>query len=372
MSEIELKPAKPTLKDVAKLAGCSAAVVSAVVNNARGNVLASEAMRKRVREAAKKLGYRSNFASRSLVRGATDTIGIYVPPDPGAGLGLPYEAAIVQGIEQACRDHGYDVLAINLSGSGSPDICFHKFAEQRIDGLILLHVDESRCDWIVPLLKQSPNIVAVNYYGRPPVDRVNFDDETAGEIAVRHLIEQGHRRIAYLGGVHAPRGPGSDMRCAGYQKAMKRGGLPVDPRWVWNRSRDNPHPADDTPAKSDDGGAAATHLWQLGGDRPTAILAYSDGMAVAAIRQLKKMGCRIPQDVSVVGIDDSEVCEVVSPSLTSVRQPFPAMGRRATELLIRKAKAGAQGAKGQSAPHVHELFAPELVMRESTSAPCEN
>ena len=88
MSEIELKPAKPTLKDVAKLAGCSAAVVSAVVNNARGNVLASEAMRKRVREAAKKLGYRPNFASRSLVRGATDTIGIYVPPDPGAGVSV--------------------------------------------------------------------------------------------------------------------------------------------------------------------------------------------------------------------------------------------------------------------------------------------
>lgn len=356
---------KPTLRDVAKLAGCSTAVVSTVVNNARGNTLASPSMQQRVMEAARKLGYRPNFASRSLVRRLAQTIGIYVPPDPWAGLGMRYEGAVVQGIEQACRTHGYDVLAINLSGAGDPESCSQKFAEQRIDGLVLLHVDHNST-WVEPLVRQSPNVVAVNYYGDAPVDRVNFDDRAAGALAVRHLAELGHRRIAYLGSQRVWNGPGADLRCAGYREAMAALGLPVDPRWVWDSSNRDLRPAAGTDELSDDGGAGAVHLWRCGGERPTAIVAYSDLMAARAMQRLQEAGCRLPQDLSIVGIDGSDIGELVSPALSSVLQPFAVMGLKATEVVIRHAMAGeADGLR----PPTSELVAPELVSRRSAVAP---
>lgn len=363
---LEMKPAKPTLKDVARLAGCSTAVVSTVINNARGNTLASEEMRERVREAARKLGYRPNFASRSLVRRSAETIGIYVPPDPWAGLGFRYESAVVQGIEQACRAHGYDVLAINLSGGGTPDTCIQKFAEQRIDGLVLLHVDHT-ADWVASLLAQSSNVVAVNYYGSAAVDRVNFDDAAASELAVRHLAELGHRRIGFVGSYHLPLGPGADLRCDGYRRAMAAAGLAIDPQWVWDRKNPALRPSAEALATAqDDGRAGAIHLAGLGDARPTAVVAYNDLMAIRIVRQLEELGHRVPAAVSVVGVDGSDIGELFTPELTSIRQPFAAMGRRATELLIEKAKLGFRAARVETA---RELASPELLIRQSTAPP---
>jgi LacI family transcriptional regulator len=357
---------KPTLKDVAKLARCSTAVVSTVVNNARGNTLASPEMQQRVREAARKLGYRPNFASRSLVRRSAQTIGIYVPHDPWAGLGMRYEGAIVQGIEQACRGHGYDVLAINLSGAGAPETCVQKFAEQRIDGLVLLHVDHVS-DWVAPLVQQaSDHVVAVNYYGDAPVDRVNFDDRAATSMAVQHLASLGHRKIGYIGSRRASWGPGADLRCAGYRDAMVQLGLVVKDQWIWDFTNPDLVASAEANASKDDGSAGALHLWQLGEhERPTAILAYSDLIAIRAMRQLRRLGCRIPQDISVVGIDGSDMGELVWPQLTSILQPFAAMGRRATELVIQRANARRHAT--EHAGPIHEMVAPELVVRESTT-----
>jgi LacI family transcriptional regulator len=353
------------LKDVAKLARCSTAVVSTVVNNARGNTLASEEMQKRVREAARKLGYRPNFASRSLIRRSAQTIGIYVPPDPWAGLGMRYEGAIVQGIEQACRAQGYDVLAINLSGGGAPDTCAQKFAEQRIDGLVLLHVSHDS-DWVTPLVHQASHVVAVNYYGDAPVDRVNFDDRAAAAMAVRHLAGLGHRTIGYIGSRRVSYGPGADLRCAGYRDAMVELGLLVKDQWVWDFTNPALVSSPEANASKDDGSAGAMNLWQTGEhERPTALVAYSDTLAIRAMRQLRRLGCRIPQDVSVVGIDGSDMGELVWPQLTSILQPFAAMGRRATELVIRKAIAR-RHATVRDEP-IHEMIAPELVVRESTA-----
>lgn len=356
----------PTLKDVASVAGCSIAVVSTVINNARGNTLASPAMQARVRDAAKKLGYRPNFASRSLVRRSTDTIRIYVPPDPWAGLGMRYEGAILEGIEQACRTHGYDVLAINLNGAGTPETCAQKFAEQRIDGLVLLHVDHTP-GWVAPLVRRSPNVVAVNYYGDAQVERVNFDDKAATAMAVRHLAGLGHRAIGFISAVEVPLGPGADLRCAGYREAMESLGLPVDPQWVWDHGNAQLDADPDALSTPDDGGAGAMHLWRLGANRPTALVAYSDRLAIRAMQRLAKMGVRVPDDMAVVGIDGTEIGELASPELTSIRQPFAEMGRLATERVIRRAKGGVKPA-GQMRPSAAEtaLVAPELVIRQST------
>ena len=359
-------PSKPTLKDVAERVGCSSAVVSTVINKARGNVLVSEAMARRVREAAAELGYRANYASRVMARQRADTIGVYVPPRPTSSLGLPYEAAILQGIEQVCRKSGYDLLAVNLGGQTDPETCTHRFAEGRIDGLLLLHADSRLDHWIGPLLTRSPNIVAVNYYGEEPVDRINFDDARATDIAVRHLASLGHRRIAYISRLQCDLGTGTDLRRSGYGRAMEDLSLPVDPSWVWDYCNREGLPA---PTAGDDSSvdarAAVEHLWSLPENRPTAIVTYSDTTALYAIKHLHRMGCRVPEEVSVVGIDGLEAGELVSPGLTSVRQPFAEMGSRAAERVLSKVEKASSAAD----PPLMELAEPELLVRESCAPP---
>lgn len=363
MTKLAPTKSKPTLKDVAQAAGCSTAVVSTVVNSAKGNTLVSEAMARRVREAAARLGYRANFASRSLARRSTQTIGVYVPSGPWAGLGMRYESAIVQGIEQACRVHDYDVLAINLAGGGRPDMCSRKFAEQRIDGLILLHV-ETDAPWVSPLLIQSPNVAAVNYYGEAVLDQVNFDDRRAVELAVEHLVGLGHQRIAFVGGWRNSFGPGAALRCEGYRDGMKAAGLAVDERWVWNEGNAALKPAAALAELPHDAEAAAEHLLSLGGAAPTGIVTYNDQIAIRVMRRLQQAGVSVPGTVSVVGVDGSDFGELVTPELTSVRQPFAEMGRLAAERVIQRAAGWLDGAAAAKAK-VH-LAEPELILRQST------
>ncbi|MEX0776076.1 MAG: LacI family DNA-binding transcriptional regulator [Phycisphaeraceae bacterium] len=369
-----------TLADVASLAGCSTAIVSTVINRASSSAGASPNLIRRIKQAARELDYRPDFASQSLARRSTRTIGVYVPPETGSSLAYPYEAAIIRGIEQVCQQRNYDLLAINLTGKTTPQGCFHKFTERRIDGLVLLHVPDE-ADWVGALLERYPHVASVNYYG--PVQRlltVNFDDHAATALAVQHLVELGHTRIAYIGPASLNPGPGAVLRCQGFQDAMRAHGLPIVPQWIWDRS--NPQAAMPTQGLDlfDSGEAAVDQLFSsspslAGSARPTALVCYGDLTAIRATRQLKKYGLTVPRDVSVVGIDDMELCRHVDPPLTSIRQPLEDMGRRITALLFDR-KPGKKGLDPVSAgdedpiaPPAPELVAPTLVVRESTARP---
>lgn len=360
-----------TLADVARAAGCSPALVSTVINRANTNAGAGKEMTRRIHEAARRLGYRADFASQSLARRSTRTIGVYVPPAAGSSLAYPYESSIIRGIEQVCQAHSYDLLAINLTGHTSPEHCLHKFAERRIDGLILLHVPADAV-WIDPLLDRHPHVASVNYYG--PAARlatVNFDDRAATALAVEHLVSLGHRRLAYLGPGEADPGPGAALRCRGFLDAMQAHGLTVPDAWVWDRS----HPA--SPISPDPldlystGPAAVDHLLQWndlhGSSRPTALVCYGDLIALYAIRRLRERGLNVPADISVIGIDDMELCRHVDPPLSSIRQPLDAMGQRVTQWLFER-KASTAEVSDLDHP-ARDLFPPMLVPRRSTAAP---
>ncbi|MEO0514248.1 MAG: LacI family DNA-binding transcriptional regulator [Planctomycetota bacterium] len=363
-------PPKPTLKDVAKLAGCSTAIVSTVVNGSRRgtNILASAETQKRVRAAAKKLNYHANYASRSLARNATQTIGLYIQPHPFSGLGYRYEGAIIQGIEHASQACNYDLLAINLSGGDDPSVCTNKFAEKRIDGLILMHVDHE-ADWVDPLVKQAPNVVAVNYYGSGKVDRINFDDQQATGLAVKYLHELGHRRIGFIGSRREAIGPGMQLRMQGFRSAMTEIGLEYNADWIWSTAEGE----DLLPLEEEldtfkaDARDVIDWLKAMGDHRPTAFVAYNDLTAVHLMRQCQSQGLTIPSEMSIVGIDGAEVGELVWPALTSIRQPFAEMGKRATELVIERAEQAAKSGKVRSPrKRTDELFAPEIIPRSST------
>ncbi len=357
---------RATLRDVARLAGCSTAVASTVVNGAGGRSGASEDLTQRIRKVARDLGYRPHFASRSLARRSTETIGVYVPPRPGASLGYRYEGGILVGIEGLCQQRGYDMLAINFGGAGTHRACRDKFAEGRIDGLLLLHVPATH-PWVPELAAEYPNIVGVNYYGDARlISTVNFDDRAATRMAVEHLIALGHRRIGYLG-TGRDAGPGDALRREGLHQAMRDAGLPVAPGWVLDYPTSEVARLSGRLGDEEFGGFGGEHFARMGEDRPTAVICYDDLIAASALLRLGELGVDVPSEISVVGIDDTAVCKFVRPRLTSVCQPLEQMGRRAAELAI-DAAASRRNGGGHPGP-VHELKPPKLVRRDSTSPP---
>lgn len=362
---------RTTLKDVARAAQCSTAVVSTVINNAKGNTNVSPEMRERVIRTARMLGYRPNFASQSLVRRSTRTIGVYVPPGSGSSFAYRYESAIIRGIERVCQERSYDLLAINLGGNTTPEDCFDRFTERRIDGLVLLHLHPDADEWIRPLLDRHPRVVSVNYYGSVSrLATVNFDDHAATAAAVRHLAELGHRNIGYIGPGLLDPGPGAALRYRGFVDTMRSLGLPVSPRWLWDRNNpDARMPAEDIDLFIS-GEVAVDDLLALPrAEMPTALVCYGDVTAIHAVRQLKRRGLSVPGDVSVVGVDDIELCRYVDPPLTTIRQPLEDMGARAAGLLFERGLERPAADERPAAANPPELAPATLVVRDSTAPP---
>jgi LacI family transcriptional regulator len=353
------------LADVAKRAGCSAALVSKVVNGSSSNCGASEKRARRIQQAVKELGYQPSFASQSLARQTTRTIGIYVPAREDSSFGDPYESRVLRGVERACQEHHFDWLAINLAGHAGPKACWTHLDQRRIDGVLLLHVDHD-LPWIEPMVRAGNRVAAVNFFGDvPSLHSVNFDGAAAVRLAMQHLLELGHRKIGYLG-VLADEGPGAVERADAYRHAMQRAGLPIDGRCFIDHA--NPVLAAERDMGFEtgvEGGIA--YLQNL--DRrhwPTAVLCYSDYTALRLIGRLYDMGIDVPGQISVCGIDNADGCSLVRPRLTSINQPLEAMGFAAASHLIGQADAS------EASTQAARSLEPRLVLRQSTAPPRPN
>ncbi|MFC0038338.1 LacI family DNA-binding transcriptional regulator [Actinomadura rayongensis] len=325
---------KPTIRNVAERAGVSKSLVSLVM---RGSPHVSERRREAVLQAARELGYRPNAVARSLVEGRTRLIGAIV-----ADLHNPFFAEFLDGLQESLHGDGLRMLV----GSGRWDPLFEAeaveaFLEMRVDGLVLLSVvPDSLSD-----AAASVPVVVVGERDVHGVDIVVDDDELGAALAVDHLVELGHRRIAHIEGV---RSTTARYRRSGYEKAMRRHGLDGLIRVV---------PGDFT----EDGGYRAA-LALLGGDpatRPTAIFAPNDLVATGALSAADELGLGVPRDVSIVGYDNTHLAAIRHISLTSVDQPRKDMGRVAAELLT--ARIG-----DPSRPARQNLVVPHLVVRATT------
>ena len=379
-SPVQTVPRKrPTLRDVAELAGCSTAVVSTVINRAHGRSGASAELIERIREAADQVNYRPHFASRILKRNRADTLGVFHPPLRGPSSGYLYITGLLFGIEQACHARGYHLLALNLGADVSPDVCSQTFAEGRIDGLVTVQLSRT-ADWLAELAERNPNIVSINYDDADVVSTINFDGRAATRMAVQHLVELGHRRIAYVG-TPEHRGTAALLRCAGYRDGMADAGLEVREDWVFDYSVDtirrqaDAAEADGRAAEGSDspyasfdafGEYAAEQIMAMGPQRPTALVSYADGLSIPAMLRLLDMGVRVPEQMSVVGLDDAMVGQIVRPKLTTLRQPLEEMGRQAAELVIQNTD---RMLRGESPLRVRRVIPPELVLRDSTAPP---
>ena len=335
----------PGIGEVALRAGVSTATVSRALSG-RGQV--SPATRDRVVAAAKEIGYVVSSNASGLATGRTRNVGVVIP-----FLNRWFFSSVVEGAESALMSYGYDLTLYNL-GSGAEErrSVFEDFLlRKRVDAVIAISL-ELTTDEVASLLDVNKPTVGV---GGPlaGVHTLSIDDVEVARLATGHLIALGHRAIAYLGGTEDP-GAAFHLptnRREGYQSVLEAAGIEVDPDLI--------RYADFT---LQDGYAAAKQLLGSPHKRPTAVFAASDEMAIGAILAVRDLGLRVPQDVSVIGIDDHELSEFFG--LSTVAQ-FPALqGRRAVEVLMDQLHPTRARSASLNTPLPFEL-----IVRSSTATP---
>jgi len=299
-----------TTRDVAERAGVSQPTVSLVLSKNPTARISAET-RARIIKAAEELRYSPNLVARSLVRSRSYALGIIVPD-----FRNPFFADVVSSAERVASQAGYAVLLCE-AGESNPARYLNALHERVIDGVIIDAVGASSVD---SELLDRTNVVLIDQLpGRWP--GVASDAESAGAQAADHLIELGHKRIAFIGPAidsHAFR-----MRERGFYKRLVAAGIPLPSEYL---VRSDPTAVD---------GRAAMRSLLLLKPRPTAVFCVNDVIAIGALKACVAAKVRVPTDVSIMGCDDIELAQLVTPELTTVRVPAGELGARAARLLIR-------------------------------------
>ncbi|WP_353696647.1 LacI family DNA-binding transcriptional regulator [Streptomyces sp. RG80] len=326
--------------DVAREAGVSHITVSRVIND---HPSVRPETRTRVEAAIQKLGYRRNSVARALKSRRSSTIGVVI-----AGSELFELPRILSGVEAAAKQAGYWVsLASRQGESGTGDLVetLRRLTDQSVEAIAVVADRPVAVDALTSLVLDVP-VAVVMSGGVPNLDLgcVEVDQERGSRLAVRHLLDLGHRRIAHLTG--ALRTFDAQARVAGWRDELAAGG------------GEGAMLEGDFTAES--GFRLAHALCSDESGLPTAVFAGNDQMAMGVLAAFAERGVRVPADVSLVGFDDMKGAGYLVPALTTVRQDFDHLGRSAIELLVRML-GGERAAQ--------EKLTPELVVRRSTAEP---
>lgn len=303
-----------TIADVATRAGVSKATASRALTG-RGYV--SDETRERVAAAARELSYVAHSSAMSLATGRTQTIGVVMPH-----VSRWFFGEVLEGIQAALLEHGLDLTLYDARpGTATRRRVFEDYlARRRFDGVIAVGLEPAASELDALLALGKPVVSVIGAEGATSV--VTLDDAHATALATAHLVELGHRRIAFLGGTDETRWPHVESeRYAGYESEMRRAGLAAE---ISRAPAELSMPA---------GYAAAVDLLSDPSARPTGIVAACDEVAIGAIIAARRLGILVPSSLSVVGIDDHVNAEMFA--LTTLRQVPHEQGRAAVELLLR-------------------------------------
>ena len=326
---------RATLDEVARRAGVSRATASRVFS---GKPNVADAARDAVKRAASELGYVPNSAARSLAAGRTESVGV-VLPHPATGLfGDPMLARLLFGIGEELSAHNLQMVLFAPQSDADTVRLEQYLAGGHVDAVLVITVQGAH-----PLTPQVlANGIRVVFGGRPReadgVAFVDVDNHVAARVATEHLVELGRRRVAHIAGPTGSRA--ADERLRGFRAAMWNAALRGDLLEHGTLDRD--------------GGELAMHRLLARTHDIDAVFAASDAMAVGAMWALQVVGLRVPDDVAVIGFDDSPLATTTQPALSSVRQPFEEMGRTMARLAL----------NGHDAQQV--MLGAELALREST------
>jgi DNA-binding LacI/PurR family transcriptional regulator len=312
-----------TIRDVALLAGTSVAAVSATLNGAeRHNIRVGQKTRERIFAAAAHLNYTPNPLAQSLVTRKTGVLGLVFPYSGAFTDRNPFCAEVMAGVFEEVICEKYNLMLHTAIGNDWNAVDPKTLLDRRVDGLILV-LPNPDSPVLARCLQESFPCVAL-VYAAPSADvcTVNADEFTGGRLAADHLIQLGHRRIAHL--VGDPLVATTEPRKNGYLMALETAGISPDPALIV--------PAD---FSWKGGYEAMRHLLNLPlSKRPTALFAANDASAEGAMRLLRERGLQAPDDIAIVGYDDTWFATMTQPMLTSVHMPVREMAMLATQMLI--------------------------------------
>jgi DNA-binding LacI/PurR family transcriptional regulator len=346
---VQRRTGRPRIADVAREAGVSKTAVSFAFN--QPDRLSAETAH-RIRDIADGLGYRPNPLARLLTQRRTMSIGVLTPQALAVIFSNPYFALFSEGVAQVAEELGYELHFISpLRGSLALAI-----GRATVDGVVAIGLSADHPE-VEQIRGAGLPMVLVDADDVPDQSSIVADDESGARTAAEHLIELGHRDIVVVAVERPVAGSGHDAegvtgrRLRGYRAAIAAAGLTLpDESVVAGRA-------------SIEGGAGAFRRVWARQQRPTAVLAMSDAMAIGAMRAAHEVGLRVPDDLSIVGFDDVDLAALVDPPLTTVHQPIRQKGSDAVRLLLSEIDAGA------ARPREHRRLETRLVVRASTAPP---
>ena len=328
-----------TIRDVAAHAGVSHQTVSRVINKTKG---VNPDTRAKVDTAITELGYSPNAVARSMARGRTCMMGCISP-----NLTDFTFASIIEGAESEARKQDYFLV----SSSAADEDNFSKLIEEmvgsrRVEGLMVINPYADARHKLLP--KDFPIVYVGAHPREEKVSSISLDDIKAAQIATKHLIDIGHLRIAMVTGPLVE--DCTQDRCTGYQYALESAGITYDPDLVIQG---------DWSATS---GYDAAMILVNTKNKPTAIFAQNDRMAIGVLRATRELGWSVPEELAVIGIDDMPLSSYFDPPLTTMQQDILDIGQKAARMLI-------QAVENPQSPIQHQFVQAKLITRESTVCP---
>ena len=330
-----------SLKELAAHLGLAPATVSLVLNDSPVASTISPETRDKILAAVRKFNYRPNFLARCLRTRRSFTIGVMV-----SEVSEGYNSMVLSGIEDHLLRAGYFYFV--ASHRFRPDLIdeyTELFLDRAIDGLIVVSTPWQRA---LPI----PVVTVSCHHSVEGTTSIVLDHHRAAEIALKHLLKLGHRRVAFIKGQAFV--PDTEVRWNAIMQAAAKVGLPIIANLVAQIEDNSPKP---------DLGYHVTQKLLAAGEEFSAMFAFNDISAMGAIRALHEGGLRVPEDVSIVGFDDIDSAAFQNPGLTTVRQPLRRMGTMAAEIVLRGLDRS-NGESRQSSAHV--VIEPELVIRGTT------
>jgi LacI family transcriptional regulator len=335
---------RATATDVARHAGVSQTTVSLVLNNTPGSRI-SDATRRRVWNAVHQLNYYPNASAQRMVAGRTHLIGLVLRQTSDQAFADRFLPQVLNGLSQAADQHGYRILLAPLPPEDKTEALTRLAREHQADGLVLAgpRADDKELE---QLYREGVPLVLIGQVPELDVPYVDVDHIASARLAMEHLIQLGHQRIAMI--TRAPLTyTASRNRLAGYRQALEAAGLRFDKRLI--------RYGDFTSAS---GQSAMDDVLQIP-KPPTAVFVASDTVALGALKAIRQRGLRVPHDLALVGFDDIPTAEFVDPPLTTIRLPAYDLGAKAADLLIRLMEAD------KPVRNRKILLPTELIVRES-------
>lgn len=334
-----------SIKDIAKAAGVSYSTVSRALNDSD---LISGEVRERIHRLAQEMGYSPNALAQSLHSIRSHSIGVIITT-----VSDPFFAEVVQGVEETAKESGVSVFLATSNNDAAQELqIIETLSRRRVDGVILAASRIGK-DYAAQLEEVRIPVIMINNQAEGEYENlytIAVDDRTGGKMATQHLIDLGHRRIGYIGVKNRP--GSNERRLQGFLQTLKENDIIPRPEWV--RMNEGTIPE----GLLGDMRAGQEQAFKLIDAGVSAIFCYCDSVAAGALAACRETNIDVPEQISIIGFDDSELCTLLCPPLTTISQPMQQMGQMAMRMLLAVLSGGLVE---------DQILEPELVIRESTA-----